>query len=56
MPAVIAGFIPSPVPIVMKATPIVAVAVQLEPQAIPTIAQSKHPIGKNVCGVSSTSP
>lgn len=50
MPAVRAGFIPRPWPMVIKAMPTVAVAVQDEPQARPTMAQSMVPAGRKVFG------
>ena len=56
MPAVIAGLMPRPAPIPRNARPIVAVVVQEEPQARPTIAQRIHPIGRKSFGVSRSSP
>lgn len=56
IPAVRAGLMPRPAPMPRNARPMVAVVVQEEPHAIPTIAQRMQPTGRNSFGVSRSRP
>ena len=50
IPATKAGFRPIVAPIDMNAMPSVAVTVQAEPRAMPTIEQRMHARGRNIPG------
>ena len=56
IPAVRAGFIPSPVPIPISATPIVPPDVQALPVATETIAHKIQPVGKKNLGEINSNP
>lgn len=56
MPAVIAGLIPRPCPTVIKAIPIVAVAVHDDPHDRLTRDVIMHPIGRKSFGFKSSKP
>ena len=56
IPAVSAGLIPRPVPIPIRATPIVPPEVQALPVATDTIAHKIHPVGRKNFGEINSNP